>query len=98
MPQPNSFAPGRTLVLTPSAGSTSQAIPGAPGAMRVYNEGPGNVYLRVAFARGGTDTASASDMVLPSGYLEYFQLSGHDTIAAYCTSSATINIIFGGIE
>jgi hypothetical protein len=90
------FQPTKTLVLTPSAGSASTSFSGTPETARVYNAGPGDVFLRFTLTKGAGDTATSTDMILPARYLEYYEIQTVDTVSAYCATSATVNVTLGG--
>lgn len=75
-----------------SATSTSTSIDLKAGLTdyRIYNKGPNTVHIRVGV---GSQTATTSDMPIPSGAAETFSMQPtDDTMAFVCANTETATV------
>jgi hypothetical protein len=89
------FQPLKTVVLAPNVSSLSTTIAAPYDTVRIYNGGSTDIFIKFSTTKGAGDTASTSDMILPSQYLEYYAIPSTDTVTVYCAASATVNVTFG---
>jgi hypothetical protein len=89
------FQPLKTVVLSPSAGSVTAAIPKNHETARIYAGGSSDIFIRFSTTNGAGDVATSADMILPNLYLEYYDVGSYDTISVYSAGSATVNVTTG---
>lgn len=90
------FAPISTQIISGATTSSSVTFTGALGLLRqvrIYNAGSSTIFVRFGQVSA---TAVVTDMAIPSGAIEVFDLVMNDTVAAITASStATVYVTLG---
>lgn len=84
----------KTISATTSSSSVNFVAQGKSRQVRIFNSGSSTVFIR--FGKGTAAALVASDMAIPSGAIEVFNLGLYDTIAGItATSTATVYVTLG---
>lgn len=90
------FEPISTQIISATTASSSVTFAGALKNMRqvrIYNAGSATVFIKMGQV---TATAAVTDMAIPSGAVEVFDMGNSDTVAAITASStATVYVTTG---